>query len=205
MTETQDGNPDGPRRPIRGSHTWKVRTFRQWHRWIGAGAGLFLIFAGGTGTLVAFTEFFGEEEQIREATRRLVSPMTVDAPESEWQGPMANALATVEAQAPGAHIDKVTMEFKGDAPRIQVFTGHPTGGEDRRFLIDARSGRLLSVESYADKPFLVRLHSGEAFGDGGLVVAQLWGLMLVGLGCSGLWIYWSMRRPGGRGLRKAFW
>ncbi len=182
-----------------------VRTFRQWHRWIGVTAGLLLLFASTTGVLVAFTEFFGEEEQIREATRDLVSPMTVDAPEEVWQVPMLRALAAVNARAPGAHVDKVTVEFKGDAPRILVFTGKPTGGEDRKFVIDAPSGRVVSVEAYADKPFLYRLHSGEAFGDGGLVVAMFWGLALLLMSLSGLWIYWSMRRAAGEGLRKVFW
>jgi uncharacterized iron-regulated membrane protein len=56
-------------------------------------------------------------------------------------------------------------------------------------VFDARTGQLLSEEAYADKPFLYRLHSGEAFGDGGLVVAMLWGLTLIVLTVTGLIIY----------------
>ena len=198
--------PAGPsHRPEKGSRGWQVRTYRKWHRWIGAAAGIFLIFAGATGTATAFSEFFGEEERIREATRWLESPMTADADPSEWGDPLAAAIATVNAESPGAFIDRVSMEFKGETPRIMVFTGRPGGGEDRRFVLDARTGDLLSVESYADKSFLVRLHSGEAFGDGGLVVAMFWGLALVLIGASGIWIYFSMRRPGGEGLAKVFW
>lgn len=196
---------DPPTRPAPWSRTWLIRNSRKWHRWIGATAALFLVFASTTGFLVAFTEFFGEEEQIREATRDLVSPMTVDAPAGAWRTPIERALAAVGAEDPGVHVDKMTVEFKGDAPRILVFTGKPTGGEDRKFVVDAGSGSILSVESYADKPFLYRLHSGEAFGDGGLVVAMLWGLALLLMSLSGLWIYWSMRRSGGQGLRKLFW
>lgn len=182
-----------------------MRTFRQWHRWIGATASLFLLWAAATGTSVAFTEFFGEEERIREATRSLVSPMTVDAPVTEWEEPLERALATVGSASPSAHVDKLTVEFKGDTPRILVFTGKPEGGEDREYIVDARSGSLLAVEAYADKPLLYRLHSGEAFGDGGLVVAMFWGLALLLMSVSGVWIYWSMRRPGGEGLRRFFW
>lgn len=204
--EAQDQErTDASARPERGSRTWKVRTFRQWHRWIGAGAALFLLWAGSTGTIVAFTEFFGEAERIREATRDLVSPMTVDAPETQWRAPLERALSAVDARDPGAHVDKITMEFKGEAPRILVFTGKPTGGEDRQFVVDAKTGEVSSVESYSDKPLLYRLHSGEAFGDGGLVVAMFWGLSLVLMAASGLWIYLSMRRPGREGLRKVFW
>ncbi len=182
-----------------------VRTFRKWHRWIGMAAGLFLIWAAATGFLVAFTEFFGAEERLREATRDLVSPMKVDAAQSDWQEPLARAFAAVDEQAPGAHVDRLEMEFKGDAPRIMIFTGKPTGGEDRKFVVDSNSGRVVSVEDYSDKPFLYRLHSGEAFGDGGLVFAMLWGLCLLLMAGSGLWIYWSMRRQGAEGLRKVFW
>ena len=81
----------------------------------------------------------------------------------------------------------------------------PTGGEDRKLVLDARTGLLLSDETYADKPFLYRLHSGEAFGDGGLVVAMLWGLTLIVLTTTGLIIYLKLYRPGAKGLKKVFW
>ena len=86
-----------------------------------------------------------------------------------------------------------------------MFTGKPTGGEDRKFVMDARTGRLLQEEAYADKPFLYRLHSGEAFGDGGLVMAMGWALALVWLTISGLVIYWRMRRRDAVGLKRVFW
>lgn len=205
MASSDAQNENAPVRPARGTRTWMVRTFRQWHRWIGAVAGLFLLWAAATGVVVAGTEFFGEEERIREATRSLVSPMTADGTDEAWQVPVERALTAVNGEAPGAPVDKITIEFKGDAPRIQVFTGKPEGGEDRQFVIDAKTGTIKSVESYADKPLLYRLHSGEAFGDGGLVVAMIWGLALVAMSLSGLWIYLSMRRPGREGIRKAFW
>ena len=83
--------------------------------------------------------------------------------------------------------------------------GKPTGGEDRKLVVDAKTGSLVADETYADKPFLYRLHSGEAFGDGGLVVAMFWGLTLVILTITGLIIYLKMRRPGLVGIRKVFW
>ena len=46
--------------------------WRKWHRWIGFPAALFLIHQAGTGLALAFTEFFREEETLREATRDLV-------------------------------------------------------------------------------------------------------------------------------------
>lgn len=179
--------------------------WRKWHRWIGFPAALFLLFAATTGIILAFTEFFGEAEALREATRDLVSPVTVSTPASAWQDPIARAFAGAVAVNGSAPVDRIEVQFKGDQPTVTLFTGKPTGGEDRKLVFDARTGTLLQNESYADKPFLNRLHSGEAFGDGGLVVAMFWGLSLIVLTVTGLIIYWRMRRPGREGLRRVFW
>ena len=186
-----------------------VPFWRRWHRWIGFPAALFLLFASSTGVSVAFTEFFGADEALREATRDLVSPVTAAGPTEAWSAPTARALLAVNAAAPNAPIDKIEHQFKGDHPTVTVFVGKREGGEDRRFVIDANTGAVLSVEAYADKPFLYRLHSGEAFGDGGLVVAMLWGTALACLTISGLVIYWRMfsrmRERNTVGIRRVFW
>jgi uncharacterized iron-regulated membrane protein len=179
--------------------------WRKWHRWIGFPASIFLLFASITGAILAFTEFFGAEEALREATRDLVSPVTVASPAADWADPLARAMKTVAANASGAPIDKVTMQFKGDHPTVTIFTGKPTGGEDRQFVVDARSGALLRTEVYADKPFLNRLHSGEAFGDGGLVFAMFWALALFVLTVTGLIIYLKLRPRTTTGIQKVFW
>jgi uncharacterized iron-regulated membrane protein len=179
--------------------------WRQWHRWIGFPAALFLLWAGTTGAIVGFTEFFGEEEALREATRDLISPVNVASPAGAWSDPIARAFASAATLAPGAPVDQVLLRFKGDNPTVTIFTGKPSGGEDRKLIFSAKSGALLSNESYADKPFVNRLHSGEAFGDGGLVVAMLWGLSLVALTLTGLIIYWRMRRKNAKGISRLFW
>jgi uncharacterized iron-regulated membrane protein len=179
--------------------------WRKWHRWIGFPAVLFLLFAATTGILVAGTEFFGDEEARREAIRDLVSPTTLRSPPESWSAPMGRALATAATHVGDAPIDKITLEFKGDHPRVTIFTGKPTGGEDRKLVVDGHTGTLVSVEAYADKPFLYRLHSGEAFGDGGLVLAMTWGLALIVLTITGLLIYLQMRRRGLTGIRRLFW
>lgn len=183
-----------------------IRFWRQWHRWIGFPAAIFLLFAAVTGFLVAFTEFFGEEESLREATRALVSPVTVSASPAGWSDPIAKAVASAAQITPGAPIDKIETQFKGQQPTVTIFTGKPTGGEDRKLVFDARTGALVKNEDYTDKPFLYRLHSGEAFGDGGLVFAMFWALALAILACTGFYIYFTMR--GKReltGIRKVFW
>jgi uncharacterized iron-regulated membrane protein len=144
------------------------------------------LFAATTGFLVAVSEFFGEAEALREATRDLVSPVTAQSPAQAWSQP-------------------ITIQFKGDRPTVSVFTGKPTGGEDRRFVVDARTGALVRTDTYADKPFLHRLHSAEAFGDGGLVVAMIWAFTLVVLTITGLMMYFKLMPRKRAGLQRVFW
>jgi uncharacterized iron-regulated membrane protein len=177
--------------------------WRRWHRWIGLPAALFLFFVASTGFLLAVTEFFGEDEALREATRDQVSPANVGTP-LLITDPVSRALATVATQGAGAPIDKVEVQLKGEQPTVTVYTGKPSGGEDRKFVVDAKNGTLLRTEDYADKPFLNRLHSGEAFGDGGLVGAMFWALALLCLTVSGLVIMWRMRRKDVTGWRRYF-
>ncbi|MFN9204659.1 MAG: PepSY domain-containing protein [Gemmatimonas sp.] len=181
--------------------------WRQWHRWIGAPAALFLAFAALTGVLVAATEFFGEDESLREANRTLVSAVTTSAPADAWTGRMATVMANAAQAAPGAPIDKITIELKGQAPVITLALGRPAGGEDKRLIFDARTGALLRTDGYADKPFINRVHSGEAFGDGGLVFAMIWGLALLALTVSGFALYWRLagaNRAQRTGLKRWF-
>ena len=183
-----------------------VRFWRKWHRWIGFPASIFLLFSAVTGLLVAGTEFFGEEEAVREATRDLVSPVTVTAAASDWQRPIAMAAESANRIAPGVPVDKIEVQFKGKQPTVTVLTGKAAGGEGRKLVFDARTGALLKNEDYTDKPFLNRLHSGEFFGDGGLVFAMFWALALAVLAASGLYIYFTMRGKRERvGVRRVFW
>lgn len=179
--------------------------WRKWHRWIAFPATIFLLWASVTGIILGFTEFFGAEEALREATRSLVSSTTTTSSPAGWSEPVARALAAVNAKSPGAPIDKIEFQFKGENPTVTIFTGKPAGGEDRKFIVGAKTGAIESVEDYTDKAFLLRLHSGEAFGDGGLVVSMLWGLSLAVLSITGLIIYLRIRRPGAQGLKRVFW
>ncbi len=179
--------------------------WRKWHRWISFPASLFLLFVAVTGVMVAISEFFGEAEEIREANRKLVSPVTLQSPLTEWNGRLAHAFATVATASGNAPVDQVTIQFKGKEPTITVYTGKPAGGEDRRYVVSATTGALLETASYVDKPFLHRLHSGEAFGDGGLVAAMAWGTVLAVLVITGFIVYLKMWRPGLTGWRKLFW
>ena len=120
--------------------------WRKWHRWIAFPATLFLLFAAITGVITAMTEFFGAEEALREATRNVESPVRTDSAAAAWQQPLERALARAAAEAPGAPIHRVQIQFKGPQPTVDVFLGKPGGGEDRRLVVDAGNGALLRTE-----------------------------------------------------------
>ncbi len=178
---------------------------RRLHRWIGFPATLFLLWVSFTGIWLAASEFFGEDEALRERTRDLVSSVTLDSPDAEFAATLGKARAAAAAKAPGAPLDKVVWQLKGDAPTITFYTGKKEGGEDQKIVVSAKTFTVESMEDTADKPLILRLHSGEAFGDGGLVLAMLWGLALLLLTLTGIWIYLKMRRPGATGLKRCFW
>ncbi len=179
--------------------------WRRWHRWIGFPAALFLLFAAVTGFIVATTEFFGEEEALREANRNVTSAVTTGADPLAWSMPISRALASASKRAPGAPVDRISVQFKGEVPTVTIYIGKPGGGEDKLFVYNAVSGALIKEDVYADKPLFNRIHSGEWFGDGGLVFAMFWAIALAVLTISGLIIYWTMRRRNAVGLQKVFW
>lgn len=188
----------------------EMKSLRKWHRWVGWMAALFLVWAGTTGVLVAANEFWGEEETERERLRNVESTEHLGAPDSHAAQALAAALASAAQRAPGAPVDRVELRLKGDAPVVNVFLGKPGGGEDRQLKFDGKTGAFLAEEGYADKPLLWRLHSGEAFGDGGLVVAMFWGAALALMSVTGGFMYFHMYRKHRdnqhpTGLRRLFW
>ena len=122
---------------------------------------------------------------------------------------VATRLANVNYFFLGNGLIQAAVQYSpdGDGTLAGLLVMNPDRLRQKRAAVtmDARTGLLLSDETYADKPFLYRLHSGEAFGDGGLVVAMLWGLTLIVLTTTGLIIYLKLYRPGGKGLKKVFW
>jgi uncharacterized iron-regulated membrane protein len=183
------------------------QVWRRWHRWIGAPAAVFLVFVSITGFLVAGTEFFGAEEALREANRDLISPIHTDTPLAAWSGSLEAAMRVAAEKFPGAPVDKITVALKGEAPTLSVYLGKPTGGEDTQLVFDARSGAFLRTDTYVDKPLLHRIHSGEVFGDGGLVASMFWALALLALTISGFLLYWRLftaQRANRTGLKRFF-
>ena len=116
------------------------------------------------------------------------------------------ARAAAAARAGAQPLDKMVWQLKGDAPSIIFFFGPQGQQAGRRIAVHASTGEILSVEDYEENSLILRLHSGEAFGDGGMVLGMVWGTLLFALTVSGIVIYFRMKpRTPRTGLRKVFW
>ena len=179
-------------------------TFRQLHRWVGAGVAVFLILVSATGVILEWQQFFGEDEAERERIAEMTSAVSLDSPLEKISAQFAAARATVRAEAGAASIDRVVWQLKGDKPVFEFFTG---GAQPQRYIVDAHSAAIVRRASAETESLLLRLHTGEAFGDGGKVLGMLWGVATLVITVTGLVIYWRMRRPGaGRPwLGRVFW
>ena len=179
--------------------------WRKWHRWSGFAAMPFILFAAITGVVAGTVEILSEDEEAREKARERESAVKLPAASEAWSEPLAKAFAGASERAKGSPIDRVTIDYKTEPPSVTLYLGKAGGGEDKKLVFDAQTGNFLREEVYVDKPFLVRLHSGEAFGDWGQVVGLMWGLALIAIIVSGIVIYLLMRKTGRKGLGRLFW
>lgn len=179
---------------------------RKIHRWLGVPAALFLLLASFTGVWLECDRFFGAEETERERVRDLVSSVTADSVGVEFGTGFEKARAVAAARAGAQPLDKLAWQLKGDAPSITFFFGPQGQQAGRRITVHARTGEVIGVEDYAEDSLILRLHSGEAFGDGGMVLGMVWGTLLFALSVSGIVIYFRMKpRTPRSGIRKVFW
>ena len=179
---------------------------RKIHRWLGVPAAIFLLLASFTGVWLECVRFFGAEETERERIRDLTSTVTAQSVGAEFGASFDKARAAAAARAGAQPLDKMVWQLKGDAPTITFFFGPQGQQAGRRIAVHARTGEVLGVEDYVEDSFILRLHSGEAFGDGGMVLGMFWGLSLFVLTITGIVIYFRMKpRTPRTGIRKVFW
>lgn len=176
--------------------------WRKLHRWFGAGAAIFLLVVSGTGIALQWQSIFGDEEAEKERLAEQTSAFLLSTPLDTMPAQLAAAQATVRAEAGPASLDRVVWQLKGDHPTLTFFVGgHPA----RRFVVNAGTGVIERRMSGDEESWILRLHSGELFGDGGKVLGLFWGSALLFLTVSGVVIYWQMRRFGATGLKKILW
>ena len=178
---------------------------RKWHRWIGLPAAIFFLLSGFTGIWLECERFFGEEEALREKLRDTLSSVSAKTPPAEFAAQLAAAQAAVAAKAGDQPLDKITWQLKGDSPTLTFYLGGTKTLKARKLILNAKTSALLREDDYDDDSFILKLHSGEIYGDGGMVLGMVWALALMALTVTGLVIYWKMRPKDATGLRKVFW
>lgn len=177
---------------------------RTWHRWISIVAVPFLLSVGITGVILQFQQFFGEDEATKERLASLTSAYSVSSDLGDFTPKLAKAQASVVAQTGDAKLDNVELQLKGEHP---TFVFHTSGKANRKYIVNADTGAIEMSDDDERESFLLRLHTGEVFGDGGVVLGMFWGTALLVLSVTGLFLYWQMYRARAQrhGWKKVFW
>ena len=198
--------------PRRGS--WRAaaaprlwRTTRQrlygWHRLIGLGSGMLLLFTVPAGVYMIFAA------EIRPALARAVPHQLAYAPAAAPSFRTAlvspdTALASARKHFPGAAFVRIAMPTaKSPAYMIRLRQADETRAWSgvTAVWIDAASGATLSVYDPLNAPLSNRIadaafsiHSGEIGRLPGRLLVMLAGLSLPALYVTGLWAWWRKRR-----------
>ena len=182
---------------------------RKIHRWVSLPACLFLLVVAITGALFQATKLFGGDEAERENQASAVSRYTLARAPGDVAVMIDRAMKAVAAatgkSAADVRLNSIDLQFKADPQRVVVYAA-TSGGEGERFTVDAATGAILSREADGES-LLVRIHTGEVFGDAGVFMGLLWGTAMVVLTVTGVWLYWKMYRARAsvKGWRRIFW
>ena len=174
---------------------------RNFHRWISLPAFVFLLLVAVTGVILQFTAFFGSDEADKERLAAVTSKQLASAPVAGLQEQSDRALAAVKASI-GADVavDAMEVQLKDEPRKIIVWTASGGGAKKAdplKVTVNAETGAVVKTESGERESFILRLHTGEVFGDGGVVLGMIWGTALVALTLTGGWMYyrmWAARR-----------
>ena len=189
--------------------TKKARlTSRQFHRWLGIGAALLFLLVSVTGVALQYQQIFGTEEAAKEAAASTVSPWSLAKPMGFDPHALDRARAALLKQYGDKPVSAVDWQIKA---RPSAFMFHLDGADPRKVTVGVTNGAILSDEPDGED-WLIRLHSGEIIGDGGKFLGLLWGIGLIAMTLTGVWLYIKMYRARQKGSasrltgwRRYFW
>ena len=168
---------------------------------------LFLLVSG-TGVALQYQQIFGSEEAAKEAAASIASPLSLAKPTGFDPTALDRARTMLLARYGDRRLAEVDWLIKAPTPAL-VF--HLDGSDPRKVAVGVASGTILSDEPDGED-WLIRLHSGEIIGDGGKFLGLLWGLGLVAMTLTGVWVYIKMYRARQKGSasqltgwRRYFW
>lgn len=178
--------------------------WRRWHRWLGIISGALLIVMAVTGVLLQidevgrFSERAREDASVRRGPVRPLEPVALAARIELLSGGRAIEMLRLEARK-GAPIAVVRFAGTDRPVQIDLETGTQKPGSD-----GPRPGGSLIEKA---RLLVLMLHTFGIAGMAGHVAGGLAGVVMAILGCSGLWIWWTMRRERvRRGSRETwFW
>ncbi len=181
---------------------------RRWHRWLGLAAAVLFTIVAATGVWMQAEQIFGDDEAAHEALAKMVSPQRIDQPLNLDVAALESARAAVAARYNGQRIAAIDWMIKAPSP---AFIFHLDGPDPVRVSVDAKTAAITNAEPDGED-WVMRLHTGEIFGDGGKWLGLFWGLSLIFMIGSGIFVYTRMltaRRMGSagkvRGWRRYFW
>lgn len=176
---------------------------RKFHRWVSLPACLFLLMVAATGVVLQVQQFISADEAERERLADKPSEFALSGGAASLEDAHraeAKLLSVADAaMGAGGTIDRVDHLLRADPPRV-VLHAITKGGTPLRFTAKASDGSLIGPEGGEEdqrESFMLRLHTGEIFGDAGVVFGMIWGTALVALTLTGVWMYyrmWSARR-----------
>lgn len=183
-------------------------TARQFHRWLGIGAAVLFLLVSATGVALQYQQIFGSEEAVKEAAASIVSPLSLASPTGLDPAALDRARTVLLSRYGNRPVAGVDWRIKAPVP---AFVFHLDGTDPRKVAVATATAAILSDEPDGEG-WLIRLHSGEIIGDGGKFLGLLWGLGLVAMTLTGVWLYIKMFRARQKGSasrlsgwRRYFW
>jgi hypothetical protein len=183
-------------------------TNRKFHRWLSVIGIVFFLSVSLTGIWMQGEAIFGEDEAAREAMAVITSPASLSVPLPAVAVTMDQARAVVLARYGNRSVASVDWVIKSPVP---AFVFHLDGVEPVKVTVNAATAAIIKSEPDGED-WVMRLHTGEIFGEGGKFLGLAWGLALIAMSITGIILYVKMlqaRRTGSagkvRGWRRYFW
>ena len=183
-------------------------TNRKFHRWMSVVGIAFFLIVASTGVWMQGEAIFGEDEAEREALTAIVSPQSLAAPINIDSASLDRARAATLARFGKRTVASVDWTIKAPVP---AFVFHLDGADPVKVTVDSKTATIIKSEPDGED-WVMQLHTGELFGDGGKFLGLAWGLALIGMSVTGIILYFQMlgkRKTGAagsvRGWRRFFW
>jgi len=164
-----------------------LKSWRIWHRRISVFAALFLLVLGVSGAVLQFQQLKYRYSYPQEApTGPPAEKRAHEIPEEAFEKLPALKIK-IDQVFPGAVIERVVLLLRGESPTWSVYAQN--SGETRLLRFDPRSLELLGNEKFAYDSFWLSLHTGQSFGDAGIIVNFLIALVFLLVTLSGVALF----------------